>query len=173
MLIEHYTRSRCQEVCEYFEHCYGYQYSSHDERCEIWHEAPIDRKGLRFSYGTDCYMRDPYYEPDDDDYDGEDDDEPDLDDEADDDDGEDDDEEDDGEPEPDETLPEDDDLAVEAILDMMEESCIESCKRKGLSSKKERQCIRECKKTYGSYSSGSRDTKRSADRAAGGGLFGD
>jgi len=152
MLIENYTRGRCEKVCKYFEYCYGYEFDSSDQRCEIWHETPIDKYELRYSYGTDCYVKDhfeDYYDWDDhysynEESSGEDDD--DTDEAEDDDDGEDD------NPRPTDEDDDEDGGDMTMNYEELRDECIEDCKEQDLSSKEERKCIKECKRTHNSNS---------------------
>lgn len=65
--IDYVSRKKCEKICLHFKECYGYEYSSFYERCEIWHGSPIyinTRHG--YEVGTNCYVKhhhDDYEDP--------------------------------------------------------------------------------------------------------------
>jgi len=53
-LYNHVSKSYCESKCDGLSHCYGYEYSSHDSKCEIW-RVPI--RHVQFVHGLDCYIK--------------------------------------------------------------------------------------------------------------------
>ena len=56
--IDYVSRRKCEKICLHFKECYGYEYSSFYERCEIWHGSPIYiNTSHGYEAGTNCYVK--------------------------------------------------------------------------------------------------------------------
>ena len=52
----HFSSSSCKRKCNSLgRQCYGYEYSSHDMKCEVW-RVPV--KHVQYVHGLDCFVKD-------------------------------------------------------------------------------------------------------------------